>query len=258
MNQEVGKNWDTLIQKEDIYCLKHENKRFFENFIKSEFIRKIVYSVPITGEEKILEAGCGSGKFSIVLAILGCEVTAMDYSAKIVKNVEGFVKIAETYFGKLRVNVEQGNIEAMKYEDNCFDVVFNVGVVEHWLDDSERIAVIREMVRVVRPRGEVVIMVPNGKHPFHNWWVFSKYPGYTSAPPMFNYNTDLLKRDMEKAGLKDIQTDGLDAYTSICQWPDYRILKLTRGGLKRILPPPKFLRELFGVTLFAVGKKGVI
>lgn len=252
MNQEVGEKWEARFQKKDGYRLSIEE---IINFPRSEYIKKIVRAVPISGKEKVLEAGCGSGKFSIALASKGCKVTAMDYSPKMVQNVKEHVKAVETYFGKLNVNAEQGSIEKMKYDDNSFDVVLNEGVVEHWLDDSKRIAVVEEMARVAKPEGKVIIIVPNGRHPLHKWWVFSKYPGYISAPPMFNYNVNLLKRDMEKAGLKDVQTDGLDPYTTPCQWPNHYILRLMRGGLKRILPPPKLIKEIFGVNLFAIGNK---
>jgi SAM-dependent methyltransferase len=54
-------------------------------------------------------------------------------------------------------NVKQGAAEALPYEDNSFDLVTGLDVVEH-LDDD--LAGLKEMRRVVRPGGHALLFVP--------------------------------------------------------------------------------------------------
>ncbi len=59
--------------------------------------------------------------------------------------------------GLVRSEVQDGR--ALTYPDNCFDAAYSVSVLEHIPDrgDSEAI---RELIRVVRPGGVVVVTVP--------------------------------------------------------------------------------------------------
>src|SRR5205085_11569628 len=54
-------------------------------------------------------------------------------------------------------NVRHGEAEKLPYEDGAFDLVTGLDVVEH-LDDD--VAGLREMRRVLRPGGRVLLFVP--------------------------------------------------------------------------------------------------
>ena len=253
--KEVKDEWIERFEKNKSAYRIQADRNFFIKFRNSPYIQKIVEYVKLRGNESVLEAGCGSDKFSVTLATFGCEVFALDCSDGMLANVELLKKEAEKYFGKLKLKTIFGDITNLPFENGTFDLVVNEGVVEHWLDKNERLHVINEMVRVTKESGYVVIFVPNGKHLLHRWWELTKYPGYVSAPPMTLYDTKKLRKELEIAGLKDIKTDGIGAWHSISQWPRFKFLSLIGSGLNRFIPLPKAVREKFGVNIAGMGKK---
>jgi SAM-dependent methyltransferase len=59
--------------------------------------------------------------------------------------------------GRVRSEVQDGR--ALTYADRSFDAAFSVSVLEHIPDDGDSLA-IRELIRVVRPGGLIVVTVP--------------------------------------------------------------------------------------------------
>ena len=254
ITSEVGKKWEGSFKKYgEKYSTKVFDAKFYKKFLYSEYIKKIIDNVSLSSDARILEAGCGSGKFSICFAIMGFNVVAMDFSGSICKNLKETVEEAQRSYN-IEIEVVRGDLEKLCFKDDTFDLVFNEGVVEHWLKREERINVIKEMARVTKKGGYVAIIVPNGRHPLHKFWIKTGYPGY-KAPPMTLYDTKSLKNDIEKTGLKCVFTDGFYPWSSLSQWPTNKLLRLISGALNKFVPLPKSLREKFGVHLICIGKK---
>src|SRR6266404_5127912 len=95
---------------------------------------------------RILDVGCGTGANLQMLSRFG-EAEGVDVSA------------AALDFCRARglSKVKQGAAESLPYEDAAFDLVTGLDVVEH-LDDD--IAGLKEMRRVLRPRGRALLFVP--------------------------------------------------------------------------------------------------
>jgi SAM-dependent methyltransferase len=101
----------------------------------------------ITGHHpQILDVGCGTGANLKMLAQFG-DAQGVDVSSDAVA------------FCRERglENVKLGAAESLPYEDNEFDLVTALDVVEHMDDD---LAGLREMRRVLRPGGRVLLFVP--------------------------------------------------------------------------------------------------
>ena len=96
---------------------------------------------------KVLEFGCGSGLFVGELADAGFESFGLDISEDAVK------------FGELQGVRNLAVIEGHRidFPDNTFDVVLSLDVIEH-LENEEW--ALREVERVLKPGGLVVIMAP--------------------------------------------------------------------------------------------------
>lgn len=176
----------------------------------------------------------------------------MDYTFSPLKNIDNVSLTVKIKLGKIKLLC--GDIERIPVQDAAYDLVFNEGVIEHWLDVKDRACIIREMLRVVRQGGYVVITVPNGGHRFHERWERSGYPGYLKAPPMTLYDFKKLKLEMEKAGLKDVKVEGIQPFSSFNQWPNYSWLKYPIAILNR-LPLPKSLRCKWGIHLVGIGRR---
>jgi SAM-dependent methyltransferase len=249
---DVGKSWDERSRSgESSYASMDPTE--VERFRCTAEIYRLVSLLKATGGLRALEAGCGSGKFSLSLASHGFFVTALDCTLPSLKNALRLTVPLKIRPGRLKLVC--GDIERPPVREGSYDMVFNEGVVEHWLDRAARVRVIKEMAAMVREGGSVVIYVPNGGHPFHERWVRTGYPGYSSAPPMTLYDSAKLKMEMEEAGLKDVRVDGIMAFYSLNLWPHRRWLHLPLAVLNRYFPLPKSLRCRWGVLLLGIGRK---
>src|SRR2546427_8825761 len=95
---------------------------------------------------RILDVGCGTGANLQMLANFGVS-EGVDVSGEALEfcRARGLAK------------VKQGAAESLPYEDASFDLVTGLDVVEH-LDDD--VAGLKEMRRVLGPRGRVLLFVP--------------------------------------------------------------------------------------------------
>jgi SAM-dependent methyltransferase len=250
----IGEQWLESFEKQGSAYRTVFDAAFIRRFMRSPYVQLPSRYAALGDGKTVLEAGCGAGKFSLCFAIAGCHAIALDLSPEITRNVADFRRQAANVWGKLAMGIVRGNIEFLNFADNSFDMTFNEGVVEHWLNDTERLAVLAEMTRVTKHGGTVCIIVPNGRHPFLPFWM-KHMPAYQVTPPMTDYTTGRLANDLAKSGLSQIETDGIYPWHSVDQFPDYRALKLAGGLLQRTLPLPRRLREHWGVNIIAMGRK---
>ncbi len=103
--------------------------------------------------DKILDVGCGVGYFSKLLTNYGAEVWGTDINPD-------SVKICKQTIGP---NFFVGNASKLEFEDNSFDKILCSEVLEHLKDDK---GAVREMFRVLKPNGTIVITVPCTKGVF--------------------------------------------------------------------------------------------
>jgi SAM-dependent methyltransferase len=98
---------------------------------------------------KIVEAGCGLGKWVIYLSRLGYDIVGIDNSELAVSNLKD-------YDGSLQV--ELGDILDIHYPDSSFDAYISMGVVEHF--EEGPIPALKEAHRVLKPNGMIFVSVP--------------------------------------------------------------------------------------------------
>ena len=99
-------------------------------------------------DKKVLEVGCGKGRFARVYKEMGADVYGIDISAELLKEAR---KIDPERF------IEAGAYE-IPFRDGMFDIVYLVEVIEH-IPDLDR--AMREIVRVLRGGGKIIIIDRN-------------------------------------------------------------------------------------------------
>ena len=113
--------------------------------IIASFVKEICDQVA-DRRARILDVGCGTGANLVLLSEFG-DVQGVDISP------DALAFCRERGLD----NVRLGAAESLPYEDNEFDLVTAFDVVEHMDDD---VAGLREMRRVLRPGGRLLLFVP--------------------------------------------------------------------------------------------------
>ncbi len=96
----------------------------------------------------LLDAGCGTGWFSQRAWERGAQVTALDIGPRLLREVRA----------KCPARTVCGDVLNMQFDDGAFDVVVSSECIEHTRNPARAV---RELVRVCRPGGLIVITCPN-------------------------------------------------------------------------------------------------
>jgi SAM-dependent methyltransferase len=97
--------------------------------------------------QRVLDAGCGGGRYTVAWRQLGAaEAVGVDFSSTGVDSAIGRVRAA----GIDGVRFERGDVLALPYEDDEFDIVFSNGVLHHTENWQQGV---RELLRVLKPGG---------------------------------------------------------------------------------------------------------
>lgn len=145
------------------------------NFIlHMDFIKEHLYP-----GAKILDAGCGAGRYSIEFAKLGCEVTLFDISEEQLRIAKS--KVEECQLENQMKGYIRGDIKDLSmFPDNTFDLVICYGAPLSYVIDGRETAV-SELTRVTKESGIVAVSV-------NNKWGILKMALGNSFPDFFNNN----------------------------------------------------------------------
>ncbi len=248
----VANSWANLLSSTKYSTARDE--QFLKKFQASPYIQLITQYANLKPQSLIIEPGCGSGKFSIAFARLNHHVITFDYVASILHEIqisEQHLNTQQSTAGNITAYC-QGDLEILPFADHTFDLTFNEGVVEHWLDDAARLHVFKEMVRITKPGGTVAILVPNGHHPLIKQW--DKHILHT-APPMTYFDAKRLGKELQRAGLEKIATDGIYPWRSWTRTPPWQRFYHPAALFDHWLPLPKSIREKWATNLIGLGKK---
>ena len=129
-----------------------ENDKQFIQRIYSDGLDKYeqrIKALGFSGVQKVLDAGCGYGQWTLALAALNAEVYACDISET---RTSVLASLADA-IGTPNLIVDKCPLTALVYDDNSFDIIFCYGViyVTPWR------AALRELYRVLKPGGRIYL-----------------------------------------------------------------------------------------------------
>lgn len=117
--------------------------RMPEYLITMRYIEKY-----LTPESKILEIGAGTGRYSIALAEMGYDVTAVELVAH---NIEIMRKKVKSEYN---IKIYEGNACDLSFIDsNAYDIVLLLGPMYHLFNDEDKHKAISEAIRVAKKDG---------------------------------------------------------------------------------------------------------
>lgn len=131
--------WD---ENEFLHLLKVMVNPWRVPYFKNALIKK--YGEDLS-QVQLLDIGCGGGVLTEEFALLGCQVTGIDISAR-------SISVAQTHaaINGLSIDYRVGSGTSLHFDDNSFDAVSCCDVLEHIRDWRQ---VLAEARRVLKPGG---------------------------------------------------------------------------------------------------------
>ena len=123
---------------------------------------RMLDSLALRGDERVLDVGCGRGLLAIGAAkrlktgkVVGIDVwNPFDLSGNSSEAAKANAKI-EGVADKVRI--ETGDAQKLVYPDNHYDVVISSLVLHNIPEQDGRAQAVREMIRVLKPGGKLAI-----------------------------------------------------------------------------------------------------
>ena len=116
-----------------------------EFIITTDYIDKYLKS-----GDRILEVGCGTGRYSLYYARKGYEVDAVELVQ------ENLDIMAKNTLPTDKVRAIQGNaLDLSSYEDETFDITLVLGPMYHLFDEEDKLQGMKEAYRVTKKEGLV-------------------------------------------------------------------------------------------------------
>jgi ubiquinone/menaquinone biosynthesis C-methylase UbiE/glycosyltransferase involved in cell wall biosynthesis len=134
--------------------------------IQLEHVHRYLVAREYAEDKDVLDIACGEGFGSAILAESARSVVGVDIAMEAVKH-------AAIRYRLDNVNFRQGSCAAIPLDDNSIDLVVSFETIEH---HDEHKAMMREVKRVLRPEGVLIIsspdkkeyaVIPNYRNPFH-------------------------------------------------------------------------------------------
>jgi SAM-dependent methyltransferase len=146
-----------LRQDSELYRIYTANKKFYSINRKS---RKFFddWLIKNCAGRRVLDYGCGDGRYAILAARHGAQAVGVDVSAVSVENARAEAA-REGLADRTAFHVMDG--EALEFADDSFDIVCEAGVLHH-LDLGRAMA---EIIRVLSPSGQVICAEALGHNP---------------------------------------------------------------------------------------------
>lgn len=217
-------------------------------------LNMIRQAAPMIEGGRVLVDGCGVGMYVEKLGAFSDCVHGLDIEFE---RVVGAAKRLD--------RLVCGAGEFLPYASNSFDVVLSHEVIEHVQDDE---AAVREMIRVLKPGGRLVLFCPNRWYPVETHGIYWRGRYHFGNIPLVNYLPDPLRnklaphvRAYTAGGLRKL-FDGLPVkfihHAVIFGGYDNLIArlgplgKLIRGGLYVLENTPL---QILGLSHFLVAEK---
>lgn len=144
--KEIKRRWNNFANE---YAATHGE---YGDIHKEIVLNPAIFSlIGMIENKEVLDAGCGEGYLSRLLAKEKARVTGVDYSTRMIEIAE------ERTNSNLAIKYFEGNCEKLDFlADESFDLVISNMVVQ---DLPEYESALKEMYRILKPNGELVFSI---------------------------------------------------------------------------------------------------
>jgi ubiquinone/menaquinone biosynthesis C-methylase UbiE len=151
----------------DVYnkiAKEFKNTRHYQWPWIDTFISSIQKAVPNDNHIKILDIGCGSGRNIEAYQSENIIIDGIDNSSE-------FVNICK----KNGLNVNLNDMTNISKADDMYDYILSIASFHHLNDEGKRIKCLREMKRVLKKNGQILLSVWSKNQPKKTKRVFDHY-----------------------------------------------------------------------------------
>ncbi len=206
-----GMEWEKLtpeseIQMRDFYGLRQWILKFVPRF------------------GRILEAGCGLGRYVFYLHRMGLDIEGIDFS----KNSVDFLNEWKKKYN-FSANIIHGDVTKLPYKNNFLSGYLSLGVIEHFIEGPQE--TLKEAYRILRPGGIAIISTPSislnifiRKTKRNIKKLIKRLILYKQEEEKFFqywYRPKKLKKFVEAEGLKVTKYSGADLLYMFCEMGNY-------------------------------------
>lgn len=125
---------------------------------------------------RLLDVGCGPANIARYLLQAGYEFWGIDAAPRMIELCR------RQYAGVERTHFSIGDATSLSFKDEFFDAAICMGVLDR-VQSHEK--ALREMLRVVKPNGTLVITFPNLFSPYAAWKNYVYYPAVALVRPVY-------------------------------------------------------------------------
>lgn len=133
----------------ELFWKRAETAKQFEEKPVSKYITDEIEEISkLSKINKVIDVGCGGGRYSRYLHNKGYDVLAIDKYKEMAVSLE-----------KDNIEFKQAEMCFLPVEDNTFDLILSIGVIHNATVRQEFIATIKEFNRILKPGGYVILSV---------------------------------------------------------------------------------------------------
>lgn len=150
--------------------LKGVDLEFFKRVWSSDFnnYKSRLKALDINGFERVLDAGCGFGQWSLSMASLNKNIFSIDLSSNRINVLNEIINIHE--ISNIKTSVQ--SIQKSNFSDEYFDCIFCYSSI--YLTDFKK--TLKEFYRILKPGGKLYIST-NGI----GWYIHNLIDGHNSS-----------------------------------------------------------------------------
>lgn len=250
-------------------CGGYEEWQKSKGFELEPRLKKSLELARIKEGMKVLDFGCGRGEITIQSAIHKADVIGIDYSKDAIELAKSSVNMLPSDVKK-RIALRLSNSKILPFEDNTFDIIFFLDVMEH-LYPEELYFLLKEFNRVLKPNGRIIIHTAPNKN-FQKYGAKYYYLSRRLISPLFKV---IYKKEMDIKKLIETEEDRLVHVNTQTKKTVYKYLKKSgfaskiwlsdmheissfKAFLMNLLFKPSlipFFKEIFAYNIWAIAKK---